>query len=144
MASFSPLRPMLRAATSTPLTAAARCAQRSSPFSTSASRAFARLTLVGRLGSDPEISSTSTGQDLIRYTVATSYGPKDNRQTSWFRVTKFVPQEGAQRDYILGIQKGFVFLSLPRSLAFPKKNPLVACFKDTPLSLSLSLEGYTS
>jgi hypothetical protein len=32
-------------------------------------------------------------------------GPRDNRQTSWWRITNFVP-EGSQRDFVLGLQKG--------------------------------------
>jgi single-stranded DNA-binding protein len=62
------------------------------------------MTLVGRLGTDPEVTQTSKG-DVIKYAVGTSYGPKDNRQTSWFRVASFAP-EGPVRDLTLGMTKG--------------------------------------
>jgi single-stranded DNA-binding protein len=66
------------------------------------------MTLVGRLGADPEISETAKGQ-VIRYVVGTSHGPRDNRQTSWFRVASFA-QEGPVRDLVLGLSKGLVSL----------------------------------
>ncbi|RMD41399.1 hypothetical protein DV735_g3747, partial [Chaetothyriales sp. CBS 134920] len=74
-------------------------------FSTTRPAQLARLTLVGRLGTDPELSESSKGTQVIKYVIGTSYGPKDNRQTSWFRVASFAP-EGPQRDYVLGLQKG--------------------------------------
>jgi single-stranded DNA-binding protein len=63
------------------------------------------MTLVGRLGADPELAETGKGQ-LIKYVVGTSHGPKDNRQTSWFRVASFAPEGSAQRDYVMGLSKG--------------------------------------
>ncbi|KAJ9612151.1 ssDNA-binding protein, mitochondrial [Cladophialophora chaetospira] len=73
-------------------------------FATTRPSQLARLTLVGRLGADPELTDTGKGQ-IIKYVVGTSYGPKENRQTSWFRVASFAP-EGAQRDYVMGLSKG--------------------------------------
>ena len=74
-------------------------------FSTTRPSQLARMTMVGRMGTDPEISESSKGNQVIKYVVGTSYGPKDNRQTSWFRVASFAP-EGPSRDYIMGLQKG--------------------------------------
>ena len=74
-------------------------------FSSTIPSQLARLTLVGRLGTDPEVSETAKGS-VIKYAVGTSYGPKDNRQTSWFRVASFAPEGSAQRDYLMGLQKG--------------------------------------
>lgn len=110
MASFSPLRPLLRAANSTPSSFLVRSTQRSSPFSSTAAQNYARLTIVGRLGADPELISTTSGQELVKYHVATTSGKSDNRQTSWFHITHFVAPEGRTRDYVLGLQKGFVLL----------------------------------
>ena len=62
------------------------------------------MTLVGRLGADPELSETGKGH-IVKYVVGTSYGPKENRQTSWFRVASFAP-EGPQRDLVMGLSKG--------------------------------------
>ncbi|KAJ5794850.1 Primosome PriB/single-strand DNA-binding [Penicillium paradoxum] len=93
---LSSLRPGLRMA---------NAAQTARAFSTSPAHSIARLTLTGRLGAEPELHATSSGQEVVKYNVATSHGSKDNRQTSWFRIINFVP-EGPQRDYILGLQKG--------------------------------------
>ncbi|KAI9818439.1 MAG: ssDNA-binding protein, mitochondrial [Pycnora praestabilis] len=66
---------------------------------------LAKMTIVGRLAAEPELTATSTGQEMVRYAVGTSYGPKDNKQTSWFRVASF-ENEGPRRDYLMGLQKG--------------------------------------
>ncbi|KAK0389288.1 hypothetical protein NLU13_2863 [Sarocladium strictum] len=73
-------------------------------FSTSSPRSIARISIVGNLGDTPELIATSSGRELIRYAVASNSGPRDNRQTSWFRITSFA--EGAQRDYLLSLPKG--------------------------------------
>jgi Single-strand binding protein family len=74
-------------------------------FSSSPAHSVARMIITGRLAAEPEISATSTGQDVIKYAVGTSYGPRDNRQTSWFRVASFQP-EGPGRDHLLSLAKG--------------------------------------
>jgi hypothetical protein len=73
-------------------------------FSSSPAHSLARLTITGRLAAEPELSSTSTGE-IVKYAVGTSSGPKDNRQTSWFRIASFVP-DGPSRAYLLGLPKG--------------------------------------
>jgi hypothetical protein len=76
-------------------------------FSTSSPRSVARITLLGNLGDSPELQPTSTGHEVIKYSIASSTGPKDNRHTSWFRVTKFIPEGNEkQRDFLLSIPKG--------------------------------------
>ncbi|CAK7568007.1 MAG: ssDNA-binding protein, mitochondrial [Sporothrix epigloea] len=74
-------------------------------FSTSPSRRVARMTIVGHLGDTPELQATSTGHEVLKYVVASSSGPRDNRQTSWFRVSSFLP-EGPQRDLLTSLPKG--------------------------------------
>ncbi|KAN0115138.1 single-strand binding protein family [Hyaloscypha variabilis] len=75
-------------------------------FSTAPARSsFAKLTIIGRLADTPELQATSTGQEILRYAVGTSSGPRDNQKTSWFRVTSFLP-EGPQRDFIASLDKG--------------------------------------
>ncbi|KAK5664367.1 hypothetical protein OQA88_590 [Cercophora sp. LCS_1] len=74
-------------------------------FSSTARRDLARITLVGNLAGPPELKATSTGTELLRYSVASSHGPYDNRQTSWFNVTSF-EGEGPRRDYLLSLPKG--------------------------------------
>lgn len=93
---LSSLRPAMRMA---------NAPQAARAFSSSPANSIARLTLTGRLGAEPELHATSSGQEIVKYTVATSHGNRENRQTSWWRVTNFVP-EGSQRDFVLGLQKG--------------------------------------
>ena len=81
-------------------------------FSASARAAtFARIQLVGRLGGDPELVTTNNGKEVVRYTVATNYGPSEDRKVSWFRVASFMP-DGPSRSYLLGLTKGYVFFFL--------------------------------
>jgi hypothetical protein len=75
-------------------------------FSTTTSRPVARITVVGNLAGPPELQATSTGNEIIRYAVASSSGPRDNRVTSWFNITSF-EQEGPRRDYLQSIPKGY-------------------------------------
>jgi single stranded DNA-binding protein len=81
----------------------ARPATRS--FSTTPSRPLAKIQLIGNLAASPELTATSTGHEMVKYSLATSSGPKDNRQTSWWRVAAFV-EAGARRDFLLGLEKG--------------------------------------
>ncbi|KAG8623183.1 hypothetical protein KVT40_008159 [Elsinoe batatas] len=76
-------------------------------FSTTAPRSLARMQLIGRLADKPELVSTQTGRELVRYALGVSAGPKDesgNRQTSWFRVASFT--DGPQKDFLLNLPKG--------------------------------------
>lgn len=98
MSAFRSLRPALRIASGANMAARG--------FSSSASRNAARMILTGRLGSDPELQATSSGQDIIKYAIGTTTGRGENKHTSWFKVASFV--EGNQRDFILGLQKGYV------------------------------------
>ncbi|KND94862.1 Single-stranded DNA-binding protein RIM1, mitochondrial [Tolypocladium ophioglossoides CBS 100239] len=83
-------------------TAAGASATRS--FSTSAPRSLARISIIGNLADTPELQPTSSGREILKYAVASNSGPKDNRQTSWFRVTSFA--EGPRRDFLLSLPKG--------------------------------------
>ncbi|EZF24406.1 hypothetical protein H112_03087 [Trichophyton rubrum D6] len=84
-------------------------------FSSTAIRDHARLTVVGRLGAQPEVATSSNGREYVKYSVGTNYGPRDNQQTSWFRVTSFVP-EGPGRDHLLNLPKGYVLSYIPMPL----------------------------
>lgn len=85
-------------------TAASAGAARS--FSTSSPRSVARISIIGNLADTPEIQATSSGREILKYAVASNTGPKDNRQTSWFRVTSFA--EGPRKDFLLSLPKGYV------------------------------------
>lgn len=73
-------------------------------FSTTRPSQLARMTIVGRLGTDPELHESANGRGFTRYVIGTDSGRGENRTTSWFRVTSFA--EGPSRDYILGLKKG--------------------------------------
>ncbi|KAN0067305.1 hypothetical protein V8E54_014568 [Elaphomyces granulatus] len=104
MSTFSLLRSSMRTSTIT-TSSSSSIRARARVFSSSPRSAFARIIITGRLAAEPELHATSTGQDIVRYTVGTSYGPKDNRQTSWFRISSFQP-EGPWREHLLGLSKG--------------------------------------
>ncbi|KAI6165016.1 hypothetical protein EDD17DRAFT_1754853 [Pisolithus thermaeus] len=83
-------------------------------FSTSSSRSYdvAKLTLVGRLGKDPEVRTTKSDREYVAYTVATTNypppppNPDGTRQeagTSWHHLISFNP---AQNNYLKSLTKG--------------------------------------
>ncbi|KAL6852078.1 hypothetical protein J3F83DRAFT_757164 [Trichoderma novae-zelandiae] len=74
-------------------------------FSTSSPRSVARITIIGNLADTPEPQTGGAGsKEYVRYSVASNSGTKDNRQTSWFRVTGFV--DGPRKDFMLSLPKG--------------------------------------
>lgn len=78
-------------------------------FSTTSPRSVARITIVGHLADTPEAqvsSNTENPREYVRYSVASHSGSKENRQTSWFRVTGFV--DGGRKDFLLSLPKGYV------------------------------------
>jgi len=74
-------------------------------FSTSSPNQFAKINIIGNLADTPELVATSTGREIITYAVASNTGPRDNRRTSWFKVTAFI-NEGPGRDRVLSLTKG--------------------------------------
>ncbi|KAK6522268.1 ssDNA-binding protein, mitochondrial [Arthrobotrys megalospora] len=59
-------------------------------FSTTPSRLdFSRVQIIGRIGTEPEISQTSGGSSMIKYAVATSLGYGEKVSTQWHRVIAF-------------------------------------------------------
>lgn len=77
-------------------------------FSSTPSNALARTTIIGRLTAPPEETVTANGKQLIRYSVATSSGPKDNEITSFFRVANFPGANTSEAAvaYLVGLPKG--------------------------------------
>ncbi|OJJ48262.1 hypothetical protein ASPZODRAFT_130225 [Penicilliopsis zonata CBS 506.65] len=96
MLGLNTLRPVLRS--SAPALSARA-------FSASASQAMARMILTGRLATEPEAIPSSTGVNVIKYTIASTHGRSDNRFTSYFRVTSFL-ENGPQKDFVLSLSKG--------------------------------------
>ncbi|KAF5369756.1 hypothetical protein D9758_001338 [Tetrapyrgos nigripes] len=83
-------------------------------FSTSSRRAsdLAKLTLIGRLGRDPEVKFTKNNSEFVTYTVATTdypppppdaNGERPPARTSWHRVLSF--NEGANK-FLVSLKKG--------------------------------------
>lgn len=90
------LRPALRTtATASPIRTPIRT------FTSTPANAWARMTIVGRLGGPPELQTTASGQEVVRYSLATN----QNDKTNWWRVTSFQPA-GASRDYLMNLGKG--------------------------------------
>jgi hypothetical protein len=73
-------------------------------FSTTPRASLARMSIIGRLGTVPEEVTVSNDRTLVRYVIGSSYGKGDDKKTSWFRVASFV--SGAQKDFLMGVQKG--------------------------------------
>lgn len=74
-------------------------------FSSTSRNPFAKINIIGNLADSPELIATSTGREIITYSVASNTGPKDNRRTSWFKISAFV-NEGPSRDRVMGLTKG--------------------------------------
>lgn len=74
-------------------------------FSTSAARAMAKVTIIGRLGADPEMVTSSGGREYMKYTVASYHKSGGEEKISWFRVAAFEPY---QKEYLLSLKKGCV------------------------------------
>ena len=47
------------------------------------------MTIVGRIGRDPEIRYSNDGKAIATFSVATEYGRDDNKKTSWHNVVCF-------------------------------------------------------
>ena len=45
-----------------------------------------RVTLIGRLGQDPEVRYTESGKAVANFSLATSEGRSDNQRTEWHRI----------------------------------------------------------
>lgn len=48
-----------------------------------------RVTLIGRLGADPEQRITDTGSKMSRFSIATNIGSGDSSRTDWHRIVAF-------------------------------------------------------
>ncbi|KAL4884119.1 hypothetical protein BJY04DRAFT_182897 [Aspergillus karnatakaensis] len=95
----------MSAFTRTLFRAAPRVATPARTFGSSPSRSYARMTVTGRLGAEPELRATNNGSEMIRYNIASkSTNPKDGKNADWFRITSFA--DGPSRDFLLALPKG--------------------------------------
>lgn len=58
------------------------------------------VTIVGRLGRDPEARATSSGHTVSNMSVATDDGFGDNARTNWHRVVAFGKQAEFANTYL--------------------------------------------
>lgn len=54
-------------------------------------RSIGTLTLVGHLGSEPRLSQTPTGKQVMEISLAINKGPKDQQKTTWIKATIWTP-----------------------------------------------------
>lgn len=47
------------------------------------------ITIIGRLGRDPELSYSKNGKEITKFSVATDDGFGENRETTWHNVVCF-------------------------------------------------------
>jgi single-strand DNA-binding protein len=47
------------------------------------------ITVVGRVGRDPELRFTGNGMAIVNFSVATDYGRDDKKKTTWHNVVAF-------------------------------------------------------
>lgn len=73
-------------------------------FSSTPRASIARMSIVGRMGVQPEEVTISNDRTLVRYVVGTSYGKGEDQKTSWFRVASFA--QGPQKEFLLRVPKG--------------------------------------
>ena len=62
-----------------------------------------KITLIGHLGRDPEMRYTPQGTSVTSFSVATSYGKGDSKQTEWFNCSAWEKQAELCNQYL---QKG--------------------------------------
>ena len=48
-----------------------------------------QITIVGNVGSDPEITTTTNGIKTAKYSIAVTKKIKDEKKTTWFRIIQF-------------------------------------------------------
>lgn len=51
-----------------------------------------KIILVGRLGNDPELKFTASGNSVTNFSIATNDGTKENPQVNWHRIVVFGKQ----------------------------------------------------
>jgi len=60
-----------------------------------------QVTLVGRVGKDPDIRYTQKGDAIVSFSLATSEKYKDKEETQWHRVDVFGKLATLLKDYIV-------------------------------------------
>jgi len=95
--------------------------------SRSAQLDVARLTLVGRLGRDPEVKVTKTDKEYVSYVVGTTNlpgpavdGVRPEPSTTWHRILSFNP---SSNNYLRTLEKGsLVFVEANYEMRDPQRD----------------------
>ncbi len=61
---------------------------------------FNQITVLGRLGSDPEMRYTANGKAVTNFSVATDVGWGENKETLWLRVNCWDKQAESANQYL--------------------------------------------
>ena len=59
-----------------------------------------RCEFIGRLGKDPEIRFTASGEAICNFSIAVGWKTKDKDGTEWVRITSFGKLAGICGDYL--------------------------------------------
>lgn len=59
-----------------------------------------RCEFIGRLGKDPEVRYSASGDAICNFSIATSWKTKDKEGTEWVRITSFGKLAGICGDYL--------------------------------------------
>ncbi|GMM48499.1 Rim1 protein [Pichia kluyveri] len=63
-------------------------------FSSTIKPKFAKMTLIGTIGTDLQKQSTSTGKEFLKYAIAVNSKSKNGEQSvSWFNIACFLPHQ---------------------------------------------------
>jgi single-strand DNA-binding protein len=63
-------------------------------------RSVNRVTLMGHVGSEPEIRTTGSGTKVAKFSLATSYKSKDGDKTQWHRITAWAKTADIVEQYV--------------------------------------------
>ncbi|KAK7524327.1 hypothetical protein IWZ03DRAFT_411108 [Phyllosticta citriasiana] len=74
-------------------------------FSSSARAQKASMTLVGRVARDPELKTTSRGEEFITYSIACKDGSRVDSGVSFYNISKF-SLSPALKDLMMDLTKG--------------------------------------
>lgn len=62
-------------------------------FSTTFKPKFAKMTLIGTIGTELQKQTTSTGKEYLKYAIAVNSKTKAGESVSWFNIACFLPTQ---------------------------------------------------
>lgn len=61
---------------------------------------FNKIVIIGRVGSQPKLKATKTGNNMCSFSVAVNSGWGDNKTTDWYNVSVFGKQADSCGNYL--------------------------------------------